>query len=153
VRILAHWVLEQELQQERAADGHWAAADLAAAAERAARKLGEPLSRLVGVDGCQALLKRALHLARAEYPLLEGVQPVATPVGGLAGLGAAVQGADPLAARDALAAVLAHLAWLLVTFLGADLTVRTMREVWSGANLDEIHLGGAAAAASEEATP
>jgi hypothetical protein len=149
-RNLGLWLLDRE--REQAATGEGEPSGLVAAAEEVSRKLGQPLGRLLGVDGYHALLKRALHLARAKHPLLEGVQVVADPVGGLDGLDAAVQGADPRRARDALAEALAQLIWLLVTFIGDDLTVRTVREVWPEVHLDALHLDDEAAPASREAT-
>ena len=39
-------------------------------------------------------------------------------------------------ARDALTAVLAHLVWLLVTFIGEGLTRRILRDAWPDMQLD-----------------
>jgi hypothetical protein len=145
VRTLSDRLLAREL--ERAAHGQEDAVVVAAAAGQAMRRLGPPLSRLIGGEGYQALLRRALHLARMEWPVLQGVQVSVDPTGGLEGVEVAVQGVDPAQARDALGAVLAQLMWLLVTFIGHDLALRTLREVWP-----EIQLDGEAIAASEETT-
>jgi hypothetical protein len=143
VRRLGQRLLLLEVEQgEVGVDGRPAATAVAAAAERAARKLGQPLARLVGVAGCQALLTRALHLAGREWPFLEGARAVAAPAGGLEGLGEALQGADPAQVRDALASLLAHLVWLLVTFIGGDLALHTVREAWPGTYFgDEVFPG------------
>lgn len=138
VRRLGQRLLLLELEQgEVGVDGRPDVTAVAAAAERAARKLGQPLARLVGVAGCQALLTRALHLAGREWPFLDGVRAAAAPARGLAGLGEALQGADPTQARDALASVLAYLVWLLVTFIGNDLALHTVREAWPGTYLSD----------------
>ncbi|MDQ3701555.1 MAG: hypothetical protein M3442_11640 [Chloroflexota bacterium] len=136
VRCLGRRLLILELERGTArADGHQDATAVAAAAERAAQKLRDPLSRLVGVSGFRALQARALNLAGREWPILDGVRPAATPAGGLEGLREALQGADTEQASDALAAVLAHLVWLLVTFIGDDLAMRTVGEAWPAAEL------------------
>jgi hypothetical protein len=136
VRRLGRRLLLRELEQEAAGgDRRRDVAAVAVAAERATRKLAQPLRRLVGVAGCQALLTRALHTAGWEWPLLDRVRAVATPAGGLEDLGAALQGTDPARARAALGAVLAHLVWLLVTFVGADLALRAVREAWPDVRL------------------
>jgi hypothetical protein len=165
-RLLGRRLLERELDGagERAAGAGPAA--LAAAAERALQKLGRPLGRLVGAEGYLALVRRALHLARSGHPLLRDVRlrdapDGAHPAGTLMGLPAAVRDAGPALAGDALAAVLAHVIGLLVTFIGSDLTTRTLREAWpdlpdGGAAPDPPEtprLGDATSAAPEEAPP
>ena len=138
VRRLGRRLLLRELEHGAAGrDRRRDVAAVAAAAERATRKLAQPLRRLVGVAGCQALLTRALHTAGWEWPFLDRVRAVATPAGGLEDLGAALQGTDPAQARAALGAVLAHLVWLLVTFVGADLALRVVRGAWPDLPLDD----------------
>jgi hypothetical protein len=174
-RLLGRRLLEYELggAGERAAAAGPAAA--AAAAERALHKLSRPLGRLVGAEGYLALVRRALHLAQSGHPLLRDVRvrdapDGAHPAGTLTGLAAAVRGAGPPQAGDALAAVLAHVLGLLVTFIGGDLTTRTLRDVWP--DLPDLpddpgdaappappappaapRLGGETGAAPEEASP
>ena len=134
MRRLGKQLLERELGS--ADDIHQPdTAALTAAAERATQRLAEPLGRLLGVEGYRGLLRRAVHVARIESPLLREL-PLAEPAGGLDGLHAAVGDADPAAARDALTAVLAHLVWLLVTFIGENLTRRTVRDAWPDMQLD-----------------
>jgi hypothetical protein len=112
---------------------------IAQAAERAAGKLDRHLSRLVGVAGSQTLLKRALYLAGREHAVLAAVQPPLTANGGLNGLTAAIRAINPEHARTALAELFAQLIWLLVTFIGEDLTVRTLRQVWPEIELDRTN--------------
>ena len=83
----------------------------AAAAERALQKLRQPLGRLVGVDGFDALVTRAQHIAvvRQAPPARPGQPHV----------------------------VLAHVISLLVAFIGAGLTASTLRSIWPGLHVDE----------------
>ena len=118
---------------------------LAAAAERATQRLAEPLGRLLGVDGYWGLLRRAVHVARIESPLLQELQVSVEPAGRLDVLHTALRDADPVPARDALTAVLAHLVWLLVTFIGEGLTRRILLDTWP-----DMPLGGESLLSSEE---
>lgn len=126
-RDLAWWLLTQELgDDERAA----AYAD---AAERACQKLGARLSRLVTFAGWQALLARALHLARAGIPVLDGVRPGHTPDVGLDGLHARLDGAEPTHACEIVTTLLTAVITLLATFIGDELTSRFVGDVWPDA--------------------
>lgn len=68
---------------------------LADAAERACDKLRLSLAKLLGSDGLGVLVGRALTLARAEFPFLEGVQVRSD--GSLKGLAAAAAALLPRA--------------------------------------------------------
>ena len=92
------------------------------------------LIRLAGVDGFRSLLSRALTLAKAEVPALNMVQ---------VGTDGSVEGFDGLAQSQAAGAagqagivLVAHLLELLVTFIGAPLTLRLVRDKWPDASLD-----------------
>ena len=144
VRRLGQRLLERELGGTEEALGSESAV-LAAAAERATQRLAEPLGRLLGVEGYWGLLRRAVHLARSESPLLQELAVSSTSAGGLDVLHTAAGDADPAVARDALTAVLAHLVWLLVTFIGEGLTRRILREAWP-----DLRLNGEALISTEE---
>jgi len=108
---------------------------LADAAERAFDKLRLHLSKLLGTDGFRVLLRRAITLARVEFPWLEGVE--AQSDGSLKGLAAAAaaRGGDSTAAHDAevvegITAVPDHFLGLLQAFIGQDLSLRLLRGVW-----------------------
>jgi hypothetical protein len=101
----------------------------AESAERVAGKMGHHLGGLIGVAGYQALLKRALHLASRELPYLAPIVDSAAE-GSLDAVRAALRDVEPARAREALAEVFAQLLALLVTFIGQDLTLRTLRQVW-----------------------
>ena len=135
MRRLGQRLLERELESAGEVIGPDNAI-LAAAAERAMQRLAEPLGRLLGVDGYWGLLRRAVHVARTESPLLQELAVAPISAGGLDGLHAAVRDADPTVARDALTAILANLVWLLVTFIGEGLTRRILGEAWPDVRLD-----------------
>jgi hypothetical protein len=128
---LARWLLVKETSGESDAPG------LSDAAERVCQKLTHRLSRLVSAAGSQALVSRALYLARAEFPFLDGVSARAAPVGCFEGLSECVHGIGAAEASQGLLAVLSRLLDLLVGFIGEDLTLRLVREVWPGLPLLE----------------
>ena len=101
-------------------------------AVRVCEKLRVSLTRLAGADGFASLLRRALALARAEVPSLQSIEvkPDCSLFEQLA--------ADSRdGATDAGVAIVAHLLELLITFIGAPLTVRLVGEVWPDALVDE----------------
>lgn len=123
---LAAWALASELGDA------WERDDLHAAAERACRKLCARLATLVSVEGYRALLARAVHLAAPEYPFLNGLKaPSAT--GACLGEPPPTEGIDPSTVRDGLTAVLAGTIELFVTFIGEELTLRAVRDIWPDA--------------------
>lgn len=122
---LAKWILAEE------ADGPDAAtADVAA---RAWERLSRRISQLFTVSGSQSLGKRAVYLAKDDFPFLmdaNGNIP-------LERLGPVLEGRDEEQAAAAAETVYAHLIGLLVTFIGEDLAMRAIRDVWPGASLHE----------------
>ena len=104
--------------------------DLADAMERACQGLHKRLSPLVSVAGFNALFDRAVTLAAREFSFLAAVGPLTTPTCSLDGLRQAVEGREPAEVADALVAILANFLWLLVTFIGENLGLRKVREVW-----------------------
>ena len=141
-RDLARWLLEEEMGDLREPEA------LLDAAERACQKLCQRLARLVTVVGYQALLARALHLARGEFPFLDGVRGGATEDACFDGLRAKTEGIDPAMLRAALTTVLARVIGLLITFIGDDLTLRLVRDVWPDAPF-----GGTSTRHAEDAQP
>ncbi|HEY3392894.1 MAG TPA: hypothetical protein VGK58_09320 [Lacipirellulaceae bacterium] len=103
-------------------------------AVRVCEKLRVSVTRFAGADGFTALLRRALALARAEVPALHGVTEKAD--GSMEGLEALAADARNVG-TDAAVAIIAHLLGLLITFIGAPLTVRLVGEGWPDALLDE----------------
>jgi hypothetical protein len=100
---------------------------LSQAAERVGQKLSRRLSRSVSAAGSQAMVSRALHLTRAEFPFLEGVCAGTPPEACFEGL---IERVHNVEAGEALVALLGTLLDLLVGFIGEDLTMRLVREVW-----------------------
>lgn len=110
-----------------------ASADQCGPAAQCCDKLRVPLARLAGVAGFRSLLTRALALARAEKPGLDGV--AVRPDGTLEGLDAALR-ASGAGAAEAGAAIVAQLLGLLVTFIGEPLTRQLVREAWPDAAVE-----------------
>lgn len=92
------------------------------------------LIKLAGVDGFRSLLSRALTLAKAEAPLLKIVQVSAD--GSLEGFDRTEGSDEAGAATQAGTVLVAHLLELLVTFIGAPLTLRLVRDKWPDASMD-----------------
>lgn len=135
----------QELARQLLLDetgGRREPAALAAAFERAYARLHEQLAGLIGRAGFATLFARALRLAQGEHPTLAGLAVDDGAAAGLRGVREVAAGHDPAVAADALATVLAHFIWLLVTFIGEGLSMRLLRENWPG-------LGGDVASGAE----
>jgi hypothetical protein len=94
------------------------------AAIRVCEKLRRPLSTLAGATGFHALLGRALTLAKAQDPHLGTVR--VQPDGSLAGLSELRNNEH----GQAGVALIAQLLGLLDAFIGPDLTLRLMADVW-----------------------
>ena len=99
------------------------------AAERACQKLSRRLARLVTVDGYRALLWRSLQVARREFPSLAGISAGSQSEACLAGL-ASVDDVDTANLHAALTEVLAGVVGLLTTFIGNELAIQVVRDVW-----------------------
>lgn len=121
---LAGRLLATEIGREPDAPG------LPATADRVCQKLSRRLSTLVKPAGSQAILSRALHLARREFSFLEGVHAGTVPEACFEGLGECIREVDAGEAGKGLLAVLGIFLDLLVGFIGEDLTLRLLLEVW-----------------------
>ncbi len=106
------------------------ARDLADAMARGCLALHGQLAPLVSGAGFDALFKRAVMLAAREFSFLAAIGPLTTPNCSLDGLRQAVEGREPREVADALVAILANFIWLLVIFLGENLGLRKVHEVW-----------------------
>lgn len=118
----------RQLVEYEAATGKTSSSDVSAASS-VCDKLCGPLSKLLGVQGYETLLRRATVLAAAEIPWLRTLS-VRTN-GSLAGLGD--QHSMPSARTEILegeVVLVGHLLGLLVTFIGPALTLRLLHEVW-----------------------
>ena len=101
------------------------------AAAKVFEKLACLLGKLIGVAGSQALLARALSLAKRETEALATVS--ITDNGALEGLTSK--------AAEASSVLIAHLIGLLVTFLGEALTLRLLHDVWPDRTASDMYFG------------
>src|SRR5665647_2856289 len=102
-------------------------------------KLRPQLATLMGNVGFRALLSRALALASAELPWLRAVHVnTGGSFEGLDKLGAQV---DPDEIFEGCVVLLAQLLGLLVAFIGEELTLRLVLEVWPKLRLNNFYFG------------
>lgn len=87
---------------------------------RVCEKLRNPLVTLTGTGGYHALLSRALTLAKREAPVLSDVEILSD--GSLNGLKDDAAQAHPV--------LVAYMLSLLITFIGLDLTMRLVHDIW-----------------------
>lgn len=102
-------------------------------------KLRPHLATLVGNAGHHALLSRALALAKTEVAWLDAVR-----VNADGSLEAAEEFPVRVAAAEILegrVVLLAQLLGLLVAFIGSNLAVRLVREIWPKVRLDDLDFG------------
>jgi hypothetical protein len=120
---IARWLINCEMGDEGSRAG-------TAAAARVFDKLSQRLAVLITPIGAEALLARAVHLSRATFPFLDQVQgaPKETPF--IARLSATAATVAPRQADEGLMLVLGRLIGLLESFIGQDLTLRLLRDVW-----------------------
>jgi len=127
-RVVAWRILLHE------AGGHVEPAALTEAAERADARLRARLADLIGLTGYTTLVARAVRLAQADVPALEGVTVAAgepEAEGRLRGVPEFTRASGDAAAIEAgLSAILAHVIGLLITFIGEDLALRLVHEAW-----------------------
>jgi hypothetical protein len=98
------------------------------AAFHVCEKLRPHLTTLMGTGGFRVLLSRALTLASEEVPWLRAVQ--AGPDGTLAGLEELRAQLAPEELTGGQVALLSQLLGLLIAFIGENLTMQIVREVW-----------------------
>jgi hypothetical protein len=104
------------------------ARDLVDAMERGSLSLHRQLAPLLSSTGFDALIGRAVKLAARDFPFLAAVT---TPKSGsLDGLRQAAEPLEPQEVERALVAILATFIWLLIIFIGENLGLRKVREVW-----------------------
>ncbi len=102
--------------------------DPAGVVERVALKLHDALGKLVGSAGFDALLSRAMVLARRACPTLAEVRVL--PAGGVEGFREATAGQEQATILAAAEALLAHFVELLLVLIGEDLGMRLVRMPW-----------------------
>ena len=138
VRDLARWVLAQEKQGKA---NSLTAAD---AAFSAFEQLRARWTKIIGVNGYQALLSRALVLARVSVSgSLESDQAVwlATAqvnADGVLNAGEpTTDGESGNHGAEVSVEVMAQMLGLLISFIGEELTFSLVRDVWPGALMSE----------------
>ncbi len=109
------------------------------AAFRSCEKLRLHLATFMGNAGFRTVLARALALSAEEVPWLRAVRVKADgPLEGLEELEAQL---DRDVFLEGGVVLLAQLLGLLVAFIGANLTVRLVREVWPKVPLNGLDFG------------
>ena len=107
------------------------------AAFHVCERLRPHLAGLTGSGGFRALNFRALTLAKAEVPGLQALQVKADgTLDGLDELGAQL---DPEKFSEGGVVLLAQLLGLLVSFIGEDLTLRLVRDVWPKVSKSDLN--------------
>ena len=114
----------------------------APAAFEACEKLRPQLSTLMGNGGFRALMARSLALATTEVPGLRAVQ-VKTD-GTLKGLEEVRAQLDPDEFLEGKVVLLAQMLGLLTAFIGENLTLHLVREVWPRVPLNDLALSDGA---------
>ena len=107
------------------------------AAFQICEKLRPPLATLMGHTGFRALLARAFALAEAEAPRLRTVQIQAD--GSLAGCEEPGSPAEAEKLAEGGVVLLAQLLGLLEAFIGQNLTLRMLHEVWPKLSLNDLY--------------
>jgi len=98
--------------------------------ERVCQALHTRLAPLVSAAGFNALVGRAVKLAARDHPFLAATSAITAPTCSFDGLRQAAEGREPADVADALVAILANFIWLLVIFIGENLGLRKVHEVW-----------------------
>ncbi|MGI9149358.1 MAG: hypothetical protein ACR2IK_22885 [Chloroflexota bacterium] len=107
------------------------------AAERACQKLLDRLAKLITAQGSQALVSRALHLTRAEFPFLQRLEPGVTGEPFVRGLATSAEGTESGQVHAGLNTLLGTLIGLVALFIGEHLMARLLLEVWPDATTPE----------------
>ena len=111
-------------------------ADLAVAFQRICRALQGRLTPLISSTGFHTLFARAIRLASRDFPSVEAMSATSDcSVHAIPGADDAHASAQSAAA---LAAILAHFIWLLVTFIGGNLGLGTVRQIWPQVPCDRL---------------
>ena len=102
--------------------------EVTGAMEQGCQALQGRLAPLVGSAAFDALMGRAVNLAARNFAFLDD-----TPIGANCsadGLRQAAEGREQREVTDAVVAILANFLWLLVIFIGENLGIRMVHEIW-----------------------
>ena len=109
------------------------------AAFHVSERLRPHLAILMGTAGFGALVSRAHALANVEAPWLRAVKVKSD--GSLEGLNELETQVDPEKIAEGRVVLLAQLLGLLVVFIGENLTLRIVHEVWPKLSLENLDFG------------
>ena len=133
MRDFAERLIAYELRGNKSSETKTSAACLVG------EKLRPHLATLMGNVGFRALLSRALARANADVPWLRAVHVKADgSFEGLDELGAQV---DPDEFFEGCVVLLAQLLGLLAAFIGENLTLQLVRDVWPKLSLNNLDFG------------
>jgi hypothetical protein len=119
--------------------GNKSSGTLPPAAFHVFEKLRPQLATLMGNTGFHALLSRALAVANEEDPSLRAVHVKAD--GSLEGLEELQAQVEPEEMAEGSVVLVAQLLALLVAFIGENLTLQMVREVWPKLSLNDLDFG------------
>lgn len=106
------------------------------AAFQVCEKLRPHLATLMGKAGFRAILSRALVVARAEVPWMAALEVDAD--GALEGWGKLEPQVDAKELREGGVLLVAQLLGLLVAFIGENLTLRLVGDVWPKLSFEDL---------------
>jgi hypothetical protein len=121
---LARWLLAAE------AGTHPSPEEFVAAGERAYLRLRERLAVLLGATGFDALWARAMHMAQPTFRSGDSTATEESFPAHASGLHAAVRGRDSAVVQQSLEVAFASFITLLFTFIGEELGLRFIRQIW-----------------------
>lgn len=94
------------------------------------RRVDVVLSPIFGQQGVSALFRRSLHLARAQYPWLQEMNPGTTAASDFDALRAILTQREPLLVLEAHSWLLKTFCGLLAKLLGEALSQKLLQPVW-----------------------
>ena len=126
--------LAQQVVAKRAGRSATATA-VAAVGQRTYEEFGRVVAPLIGQVGVDALIGRAVHLARREFPWLgaDSAGPLKRGAGSFAQFAQYLEQADDSAAAAAAGVVFGLAAGLLATLIGEGLTASVLYKAWPDA--------------------
>jgi hypothetical protein len=127
---LARWLLADEIGEQPGLDA------IAAAGERAYLRMRERLAVLLGTTGFDALWARAIHVAQREFDTVGNTAAAEVFSTHTGQFQVAVRGHDAATVQHTLVVVFASFITLLFTFIGEELGLRFLRQIWPNLPLE-----------------
>jgi hypothetical protein len=110
---------------------------LASAAERLCLRLSHHSGKVLGVDTFYALLARSLAIAKRDFPFL-GTVTVERSQASLKGLHESLREQAASQASDAIVAVVATFLALVAAFIGEEVSLSVLVEIWAECSLADM---------------